>query len=138
VQGPAGPQGPSGVVGQAFSSTGPAAVSTTTAFIGATVSVTITAGQKIFVSSHVALGASGAAASALNLAICRQSGGITIVGGESWGHTAAANQRHNFGLSAVITGLPAGTYIVGLCGYSSNAANWNSNEYGYTSALVFN
>ncbi|MCJ7642386.1 MAG: hypothetical protein MUO29_10890 [Desulfobacterales bacterium] len=43
------------------------------------------------------------------------------------------------GLNAVI-GLGAigtGTYDVGLCGYSSDASNWNANDYGYTSAFVF-
>jgi hypothetical protein len=125
------------VVGQAFSSAA-ASVTTATAFIGPTVSVTVAANQKIFVSSHAALGASAAAASGLNLYICYQSGAINTVGLGSFGYTAAANQRLNFGLSAVITGLAAGTYIVGLCGSSTNAANWVNNEWGYTSAMVFN
>lgn len=37
-----------------------------------------------------------------------------------------------------ITGLSAGTYGVGLCGYSADFANWNSNDYSYTSAIVIN
>ena len=32
----------------------------------------------------------------------------------------------------------AGTFEVGLCGISGDAANWNSNEFGYTSAFVAN
>jgi hypothetical protein len=41
------------------------------------------------------------------------------------------------GLNAVIDGLAVETYQVGLCGYSSDASNWNANDYGYTSAFVF-
>jgi len=41
------------------------------------------------------------------------------------------------GLNAIITGLGTGTYDVGLCGYSSDASNWDANDYGYTSAFVF-
>lgn len=135
--GPAGPQGPSGVVGQGFS-TGSATVGSTLAFIGPTVSVTVAAGQKVYVSSNAALGANATAATSLNIYICYQSGSITQVGFGSFGLTAAANQRQMYGLSAVITGLSAGTYLVGLCGSSTNSANWTNNEYGYTSALVFN
>ena len=50
--------------------------------------------------------------------------------------TAAQNQRQIFSIGAVITGLAAGTYNVGMCGSSSVPANWNSNEYSYTSAMV--
>ncbi len=136
--GPAGPQGPSGVVGQGFASGFATAPTASTAFISPTVSVTITAGQKIFVSSNAALGAGANAATSLNLYICYQSGTLTTFGGGTFGLTAAANQRQLYGLSAVITGLSAGTYLVGLCGASSNAANWTNNEYAYNSAIVFN
>ena len=40
------------------------------------------------------------------------------------------------GLSANVSGLAAGDYTVGLCGTGST--NWNYNEWGYTTALVFN
>jgi hypothetical protein len=104
------------------------------------VSVTVATGQRVHVTSHAALGSTAAGgANALNLYICyRLSGGlITTVGGGAFGMTAAQNQRHLYGLSAVITGLPAGTYDVGLCG-SSSSTNWNFNEWAYTSAMVFN
>jgi hypothetical protein len=44
------------------------------------------------------------------------------------------NTRIPFGLSAVLT--VAGTWDVGLCGDANNDANWNSNEWGYTSVIV--
>jgi hypothetical protein len=50
--------------------------------------------------------------------------------------TSAPNMRQTFGISAVLTGLAAGTYNVGTCGSSSNLANWNNNEWSYTSAMV--
>jgi hypothetical protein len=138
VQGPAGPQGPSGVVGNAFGF-GQASVTTTLGFISPGVNVTVAAGQKVYVSSNAAMGALGTAATGLRLYICRAQGAVvTQVGDGSWDYTAAPNQRHSFGLSAVITGLPAGTYTVGLCGTAATPANWSNNEYGYTSALVFN
>jgi hypothetical protein len=42
------------------------------------------------------------------------------------------------GLTWDISNLAAGQYNVGLCGSSSNAAAWNANEWGYTTALVHN
>jgi hypothetical protein len=38
------------------------------------------------------------------------------------------------GMSKVLT-LPPGQYQVGMCG--TGGANWTSNEWGATSALVF-
>jgi hypothetical protein len=52
-------------------------------------------------------------------------------------HFPGANQRSVHGLSAVFTATTSGTYQVGLCAYSPNASNWNSNEYAYVSAMVF-
>ena len=111
-----------------------------TAFIAPTTSVTVAANQKVHVTSDRALGTAGVAATGLNLFICYQLGGgaLTLVGGGSLGHALPANTRVLYGLSAVITALPAGTYNVGLCGSAAVPANWSSGEWGYTSALVFN
>jgi len=115
--------------------------SSTLGFIGPTVSVTVSDGQRVYVSSHKALGSSSAGgAGDLDLYICyRVSGSVitpTTVGGGSYNMAVPQNTRVPMGLTAVISGLTAGTYDVGLCGITSSA-NWNSNEYGYTSALVF-
>ena len=111
-----------------------------TAFIAPTTQVTVAANQKVHVVSDRALGTAGAAANGLNLYICYQlvGGAVTLVGGGSLGHALPANTRILYGLSAVITALPAGTYNVGLCGSAAAPANWNSGEWGYTTALVFN
>jgi hypothetical protein len=116
-------------------------IQATTAFIGPTVSLTIAAGALVYVSSTAALGAGSSAATSLNLYICHRTGTgpIATVGGGTFGLTSPANQRLHYGLSAVAsatTGLGAGTYAFGLCGSSANAANWNNNEWGYTSAIV--
>jgi hypothetical protein len=90
--------------------------------------------------SSAALGSTSiGGASALDLYICYKSTMGTI---QTWGSgifdlTAAQNQRHLFTLSAVLSGLPADTYAVGLCGSSTSAVTWNWNEYSYTSALIF-
>ena len=107
------------------------------------VSVTITSDtQKVLVTSTKAFGTSalfGAASGAqdLNLYVCHETGGaLTPVGGGVMGLRAAADSRQLFTLSATITGLTPGTYRFGLCGYSSDFGSWNSNEFGYTTALV--
>ena len=101
--------------------------------------VTVTTGQDIFVMSSKALGASGVAATDLDLWICHQpaaGGALTQIGAAILDLRADANTRQIYSLSAVIFNLAAGTYNVGLCGTSSSPY-WNSNEYSYTSALVF-
>ena len=110
-------------------------------FLAPTVNVTIADGESVLVTSHKALGSTAVGgATSLNLYICYQStvGGSTIQlqGGGSLGHRVPQDTRITFGLSFIVSGLPAGTYMVGLCGNSSSA-NWNSNEWGYTTALVF-
>jgi hypothetical protein len=47
------------------------------------------------------------------------------------------NTRVTFGISGVIANLPAGTHTVGMCATAPTPADWNSNEYGYTTVLVF-
>lgn len=141
--GPAGPQGPQGPAGESgignavFASGSTAAITTANAFISATVSLTLAAGDKVYVSSNAALGAGATAANSLNIYICYQGGGpVNTVGGGMFGLTSAANQRQTYGLSAVVSGLAAGTYAFGLCGASPNAANWTNNEWSYTSAIL--
>ena len=70
----------------------------------------------------------------------RPSGSIAApftVGGGSLGQRVAVNTRVTMGLSGVITGLAPGNYEVGLVGSSADYVNWNSNEYGYTTAVVY-
>jgi hypothetical protein len=104
------------------------------------VTVTVSAGQSIQVTSSAALGSTaGTGANNLNLYIAYQSSGggaINLVGAGQLGLSVSKNDRADFTLSAVISGLAAGSYKVGLAG-SSSSANWNSNDSSYTSALVF-
>jgi hypothetical protein len=58
------------------------------------------------------------------------------VGGGVYDVRAAANTRQMLGLSAEVKGLAQGTYNFGLCGKTSDAASWNSNEFSYTTAIV--
>jgi hypothetical protein len=50
-----------------------------------------------------------------------------------------ANIRTTFVQAGIATGLAAGTYQVGVCGKadSGQGANWNNNEFGFVTALVF-
>ena len=111
----------------------------TLAFIGPTVPVTVDAGERVLVFAHKALGSS-VGASALNLWICYEptGGALTVVGGGLFGLRAAANTRAVYGLTAPTPPSPApAQYVVGLCGTAgAQAANWNSNDFGYVTALV--
>ncbi|MCC6819438.1 MAG: hypothetical protein IT579_01800 [Verrucomicrobia subdivision 3 bacterium] len=109
------------------------------AFLSPPTTVTLTRPGRIQVTSHCAFGSSVAGgAHNLNLQIAyRPSGGATTtVGGGVLGLTAAQNQRHLYGLSGLTPLLGAGTYDVGLAG-SSSSANWNNNEWCYTTAVVY-
>ncbi|MCX4246715.1 hypothetical protein [Paraliomyxa miuraensis] len=108
-------------------------------FVGQTVNVTVAVGQRIHVTSHKYMGSS-VDATGLGTGICYQvqgGGGAPILqGGAMLGGQVSANTRIAWGASAVIQPA-AGTYTVGLCASSGVPANWNLNEWGYTSALVF-
>lgn len=102
--------------------------------------------QKVFVQSSCALGAGSTPAANLRLSVCyRLQGSSTVeaAGLGVWGLTSPANQRSVWSLSATFTGLtPDATtpYEFGLCGYTnpSGAANWNNNEFCFTSVVVSN
>jgi hypothetical protein len=143
--GPAGATGPTGVVATVFTTGFGADPTTALAFLSPTVIVTVAAGGKILTWSTKALGSSSAGgADKLTLFMCYQStvSGSTIitVGSGVLGLRVPQNTRLNFGLNATFTGLAAGSYKVGLCGYTdtTNQPLWNLNEYGYTSAIVMN
>jgi hypothetical protein len=93
--------------------------------------------QKILVSSHKALG-SYWAAQGLNLWICQQdnAGTLTKVGPGIYNLSLPNGGLQVYSLSATIENLAAGTYQVGLCGSSNDSANWNWDEFSYTTALV--
>jgi hypothetical protein len=99
--------------------------------------VSVASGQQVQVTASAALGSTGGG-SGMNLWICYATTSaptsLTQVGGGSLGLTVAAGQRQLFSLSAVISGLATDTYLVGLCG---SGTGFNNNEWGYTSALVF-
>jgi hypothetical protein len=116
---------------------------TTNQFLAQTVTVTVNSStQKILVTSHKALGSTAVAgATSLSLYIGFRPVGTTAspttVGGGALGNRVAQNTRITMGLSGMITGLAPGDYEVGLTGSSSDAVNWNSNEFSYTTATVY-
>lgn len=142
-QGPEGPAGAGGVVNSAFVSAGGNNPTGTRDFLAAPVTLTLQSGQKAMVVSSKALGSSSVGGAAnLNLYICYKltSGGpISTIGAGSYGLRVGQNDKAMFSLNAIVSGLPAGTYSVGLCGETTDLnTNWNFNEYSYTSAIVFN
>jgi hypothetical protein len=144
-EGPIGPAGSSGVVSATFNSglgSNGGGVTSTNNFIGPTVNVTITSGQKIYVNVDKALGSFVVGgANGLNIYI-----GYMLVGGTTpsnygggiLGLTCLQNTKQIYSINGIISGLPAGTYTVGMTGSATTPANWNNNEYGYITAMVLN
>lgn len=117
--------------------------SATTQFLTPYVTVTITAGQRIHVTANKAFGSTAAGgANSLDLYIGYRvagSGGVpSLVGEGIFDNRVPQNTRITMGLSAVISGLPAGSYEVGMAGDDDGNGNWNNNEWGYVSVLVLN
>lgn len=137
--GATGPVGPSGIVNgdyKAFLAPNP---SSTLSFLTTPVTVTITAGQKVFVTASRALGGYAAAGD-----LCIFPGYQSTDAGSYLqkldkgicGLQVPVNTRITFTVSGVFTNLPAGTYNFGMCGFTPSP-HWLNNEWGYTSVLVF-
>lgn len=113
------------------------------AFLATPATVTVATGQIVHVTSTKVLGSAvTGGGTSLDLDICRQSlvGGSTIATsgmGGLYGVRVPQNTRQPMAVSMMFSGLPAGTYQVGLCAKSDNPASWNYNEYSYTTAIVF-
>jgi len=113
-------------------------------FLGPTTTVTIAApNQKVLVIANRAFGSTSAGgASGLDIAVGYRQVGSAVepasVGAWIYGFRVAQNTRICIGISGIINDLPVGDYDVGMCG-TGNAgyANWNYNEYGYVTAIVF-
>ena len=146
--GPAGPVGPPGPAGTSagvtmlMSSGGGSGLVgddwTTVTMLAEPLTIEITdVATKVLVTSHKALG-STFGAQGLNLWICREnsSGTLTRVGPGVFNLSVPMGGMQLFSLSATLQNLAAGSYRVGLCGSSNESANWNINEFSYTTALV--
>lgn len=107
---------------------------------GPKVTLTTTAGQKVLIIATVTMGSTSAGgASGLNIAPAYAATGNAtpiIVGGAMLDLQVAQNTRHSFTVSAVVT-PGAGTWDFGAAVSVANTAVWNSNEYGYVSAIIF-
>ena len=140
--GPQGAKGDTGIVTTARAAATGNSPSVTLQFLSAAATVTVAAGEKVYVSSTKALGSTAAGgASDLDLDVCYKStasGAVMMRSGmgELLDLRVPQNSRVPMTLTALLIGLPAGSYQVALCGTSSQGAAWNSNEYSYTTAMV--
>ncbi|HEX2630125.1 MAG TPA: hypothetical protein VHM26_13960 [Chitinophagaceae bacterium] len=129
----------SGIFNSGFKAGAAPYPSPTLAFISDPVIITITAGQKVFVTSSRAMGGY-AAANELNIFPAYQSvepgSAIQNLSLGIDGMQVAANTRITFSISGIFKDLPAGTYRFGMSGYSTSP-NWVNCEWSYTSVLVF-
>jgi len=136
--GPAGEAGPSGIVDTQYASgNGLPAPGLTLQFLSPQVSVTIATDQRVVVNAGRVLGSNTSSrADSLSLWVCYQNGGaVTRVGTGMTNLQLTAWQRNLYSLSAVMSGLPAGTYMVGLCG-TGPLNQWVNNGEGFTLAMV--
>jgi hypothetical protein len=138
-QGSQGPVGPSGIL-QSFTNAGTSNYpSSTLSFITPTVTITITAGQKVFLVASRALGGVSPA-DELGIYPAYQSiepnSPITNLNLGMFGLRLPALTRATFSINGVFANLPPGTYKFGMSGITTNP-NWTSSEWGYVSALVF-
>ena len=142
-QGPAGetgPVGPSGVISSAANLGAPGLPNPTSTnrFLAAPATVTVPPGAKVLVDSHRVFGTAAASASALNLFMCSRVAGSTATptpkGNGLLGMQFPPYTKATLGFSRIIDELAPGEYEVGLCG--TGGANWTSNEWGSTTALV--
>jgi hypothetical protein len=137
--GSTGPSVPGGIVFSDYKAFGAPYPSPTLQFLTAPITVTITAGQKVFITASRAMGGY-LAANDLNIYPAYQS----VVPGSPIqnlnlgidGLQVTANTRVTFSVNGIFKDLPPGTYLFGMSGYSPSP-NWINCEWGYTSVLVF-
>jgi hypothetical protein len=130
------------VIASAFASgagTDPDAIGAfSTTFVAPTVQVTVAAGQSVYVSSTKYMGSS-AGGFGLLTNVCFQDtagGSVTHIGSGMAGGTVPAGTRIPWTATGVFS-PPAGTYDTGLCVWVANPGQWDLNEFGSTSAVVF-
>lgn len=103
--------------------------------------VTITETAGIMINSTRTLGTTtGITTGTFNIYICYRNtngGNIITMGGGMLGLRLPANTRIPFSLSYSTPLLPAGIYEVGLCGACNDPSQWNSNDWGYTTAMAY-
>lgn len=128
-----------GVVQSYYTAGNTAYPSSTLSFITPVITITITEGQKVFLTATRALGGY-APANELGIYPACQS---TVAGSPiinlnlgMFGLQVPANTRITFSVNGVFNNLPAGTYKFGMSGVTSSP-NWTNCEWGYVSALVF-
>jgi hypothetical protein len=131
-------------VGFGFGSGSGSTPTASLAFLASPITVTVTeTNQRIHITSSRAMGSTvGINTGPLSLYVCYQSlaagSSLVSIGGGMLGNRVPANTRVPFSLSYITPPLSSGQYQVGLCGLSANGSEWNSNEFSYTTALLFN
>ena len=108
--------------------------------VPATIQLTETANIMIHSTRGLGTLTTGVTTGLLNLFMCYRNtngGSITTLGLGIYGLRIPANTRIPFSLSYSTDPLPPGTYQVGLCGTCADPAQWNSNEFSYTTAMAY-
>ncbi len=140
--GPTGPQGPAGtssIIQTAFVTGAGTLPGTTYGYVAPRASVTIQAGDVLQVNSSLVLGTTTTnGTTGLDLAIAYSvgAGAPVVVGPGLLGISLGRAGRPVQSLTAVISGLAAGTYNVGMIGRRTATSTWNSVGNAYTTVLV--
>ena len=139
--GATGPAGPASSVAVGTRRNGTVLPTTTLAFLAPPITVNVTSGQTVLVTSSITLGTSSTTtpATALRLWICQQASGgsITAVHPVDWISPRAGPSSLNVYTMTDTFTPGSGQFQVGLCGQLQAAtAAWDSNDWAYTTAQV--
>lgn len=138
VPGPQGPQGDPGVVQTLFASGAVTQPGASFDFIAPSVLVTIADGESISVVSSATMGTTllfGGGALDLSIAYRPQGGGPVTTTVVATDESLGPFTKTIFTLNSVISGLPAGSYEVGLAGRSIDP-QWANNGDAATTVMV--
>jgi hypothetical protein len=121
---------------------GPISAPTTSlAFIAPTARVAVHPGETAFITSSAAIGAgvntNGGRSLELDVCYRQVNGDIARIGVPVTGLSAAPTYEQLYTLSAVRSGLPAGSYDFALCGSTVDAPDWSLLGDGQTAVQVF-
>ena len=139
VQGNQGPAGATGIINAYYVAGTAPYPNNLNAFISPTITITITAGQRVYVCASRALGGY-AAANELCIYPASQlltpMNNVANLGLGICGLQVPANTRTTLAISGVFENLAQGTYKFGMAGFTTSV-NWTNSEWAYVSALVF-
>jgi hypothetical protein len=138
-----GPQGPPGILRSAFAtgSIGIVATNSSWVFAGPTTTLSLTNGDKVFVSVSGAVGTTTSSVMFdYSSAYSFNGGAVTAVNGGNYMtvNATSANGIQPYSVSQIFTATQTGTYTIGFGVRNRGAGPLNNCDWAFVSVLVFN